>query len=88
LKTILLRICNDRGLHARAAAKFVKLVAEFSADVTVTKGGQKVPGQSILGLMTLAAAIGDTIEVGASGVDEEVALKAITTLIEDKFDEN
>ncbi len=88
MKSVLLSICNERGLHARAAAKFVRLVTEFSADVTVSKDGQKVTGHSILGLMTLAAAIGDTIEVSASGIDEAAALEAIAVLIEDKFGEN
>jgi phosphocarrier protein HPr len=88
LKNVLLSICNERGLHARAAAKFVRLVTEFSADVTVSKDGQKVTGHSILGLMTLAAAIGDTIEVSASGVDEVAVLEAIAGLIENKFGED
>jgi phosphocarrier protein HPr len=88
LKNVLLSICNERGLHARAAAKFVRLVSEFSADVTVSKDGQEVTGHSILGLMTLAAAIGDTIEVSVSGVDEAAALEAIAGLIENKFGEN
>jgi phosphocarrier protein HPr len=88
LKNVLLSICNERGLHARAAAKFVRLVTEFSADVTVSKDGQKVTGHSILGLMMLAAAIGDTIEVSASGVDEVAALEAIAGLIENKFGED
>jgi phosphocarrier protein HPr len=88
LKNVLLSINNERGLHARAAAKFVRLVTEFSADVTVSKDGQKVTGHSILGLMTLAAAIGDTIEVSASGIDEAAALEAISGLIESKFGEN
>jgi phosphocarrier protein HPr len=88
LKNVLLSICNERGLHARTAAKFVRLVNQFSADVTVSKDGQKVTGHSILGLMTLAAAIGDTIEVSASGIDEAAALEAITGLIANKFGEN
>ena len=88
MRIVFLRICNERGLHARAAAKFVKLVSEFSADVTVSKNSQKVTGHSILGLMTLAATIGDTIEVCVSGVDEEAALNAISNLINNKFGEN
>ena len=88
MKNVLLSICNERGLHARAAAKFVRLVTEFSADVTVSKDGQKVTGHSILGLMTLAAAIGDAIEVSASGVDEAAVLEAIAGLVENKFGEN
>ena len=75
-------------MHARAAAKFVKLVAEFSADVSVSKDGQKVTGNSILGLMMLAAAMDDAIKVSVSGADEIVAIKAITELIENKFEEN
>ena len=88
MRTVSLKICNQRGLHARAAAKFVKLVAEFSADVSVSKDGQKVTGNSILGLMTLAAAMGNTIEVTVSGADEIVAIEAIAELIENKFEEN
>ena len=88
MKSVLLSICNERGLHARAAAKFVGLVTEFSADVIVSKDGQKVTGHSILGLMTLAAALGDTIEVSASGIDEVAVLEAIAGLIENKFGEN
>ena len=88
MRTVSLKICNQRGLHARAAAKFVKLVAEFSAVVTVSKDGQKVAGNSILGLMMLAAAMGNTIEVTVSGADEIVAIEAIAELIENKFEEN
>lgn len=88
MKTVSLKISNQRGLHARAAAKFVKLVAEFNADVSVSKDGQKVTGNSILGLMMLAAAMDDAIEVSVSGADEIVAIKAITELIENKFEEN
>ena len=87
MKTVLLNICNERGLHARAAVKFVRLVAEFSVDVFVSKDGHKVTGHSILGLMMLAAGVGDKIEVSVSGVDEAVALEAITLLIENKFEE-
>ena len=88
MRTVSLKICNQRGLHARAAAKFVKLVAEFSADISVSKDGQKVTGNSILGLMMLAAAMGNTIEVTVSGADEIVAIEAIAELIENKFEEN
>ena len=63
-------------------------MAEFSADVTVSKDGQKVTGNSILGLMMLAAAMGNTIEVTVSGADEIVAIEAIAELIENKFEEN
>ena len=83
-----MNICNERGLHARAAAKFVRLVAGFSVDVFVSKDGHRVTGHSILGLMMLAAGIGDKIEVSVSGTDEAAALEAITMLIENKFEEN
>ncbi|MEE3000284.1 MAG: HPr family phosphocarrier protein [Pseudomonadota bacterium] len=88
MRTALIKICNRRGLHARAAAKFVKLVAEFNADVFVSKDDKKVTGQSILGLLTLAAALGDTIKVSATGVDEGAVIEAIAKLVERKFDEN
>lgn len=83
-----LKIQNQRGLHARAAAKFVKLVGAFEADVWVGKNGQEVSGLSIMGLLMLAAAPGDTISVKTSGNDEAAALKAITELVENKFEEN
>jgi len=82
-----LTICNERGLHARAAAKFVKLAGEFEAEVLVAKDGQEVSGLSIMGLMMLAAAPGDVIAVSVSGKDEKSALQAITELVENKFEE-
>ena len=60
-------ICNQRGLHARAAARFVKTAAEFDAEVTVRKNGTEVSGRSIMGLMMLAAAPGTVIEVVGTG---------------------
>ncbi|CAA7625435.1 phosphohistidinoprotein-hexose phosphotransferase component of N-regulated PTS system (Npr) [Magnetospirillum sp. LM-5] len=80
-------ICNRRGLHARAAAKFVKLVATFDAQVHVAHRGTEVSGMSIMGLMMLAAAPGCSIEMRASGPDAGPALDAICTLIDQKFDE-
>lgn len=82
-----LTICNERGLHARAAAKFVKLAAEFDADITVSKDGQSVSGGSIMGLMMLAAGIGSSISVSISGVDSGNAMDAIADLIANKFGE-
>ena len=82
-----LTIRNQRGLHARAAAKFVKLAAEYDADITVSKDGQSVSGGSIMGLMMLAAGIGSTIDVSITGVDCETAMDAIAALIDDKFGE-
>ena len=83
-----LTIVNQRGLHARAAAKFVKLAEEFEAEISVTKGDTTVSGRSIMGLMMLAAAPGCTIRVAAEGADAEAALDAIAKLVDDKFDED
>lgn len=83
-----LTIINQRGLHARAAAKFVKLAETFEAEISVTKGDTTVSGRSIMGLMMLAAAPGCTIRVEAEGVDAEAALEAIAKLVDDKFDED
>ena len=82
-----LTICNERGLHARAAAKFVKLVGEFEAVLTVEKDGQLVDGRSIMGLMMLAAGIGTTISVASEGKQADDALDAVEALIADKFGE-
>lgn len=82
-----LTICNQRGLHARAASKFVKLAAEFDADIQVSKDGQSVSGRSIMGLMMLAAGIGTTIDVACEGADADSALTAIAELVEDRFGE-
>lgn len=80
-------IRNERGLHARAAAKFVKTVDEFDAVISVSKDGQTVSGSSIMGLMMLAAGIGSEIEVSAEGNDAANALDAIEQLIDDRFGE-
>lgn len=81
-------IINQRGLHARAAAKFVKLVGEFSSEIEVTKDGETVSGSSIMGLMMLAAATGCSIHVSATGIDAGEAVEAVASLVESKFDED
>jgi len=81
-------IANRRGLHARAAAKFVKLAATFDAQVTVGHRGTEVSGLSIMGLMMLAAAPGCRIELRAGGPQAEQVLDALCELIERKFDED
>jgi phosphocarrier protein len=81
-------IANSRGLHARAAAKFVKLAETFDADVTVCNRGQEVSGRSIMGLMMLAASPGTTIEIRASGAAAIDALTALGQLVDDKFHED
>jgi len=81
-------IANRRGLHARAAAKFVKLAATFNAQVTVGHRGTEVSGISIMGLMMLAAAPGCSIDISAQGADAQAALDALTDLVDRKFDED
>ena len=80
-------IVNQRGLHARASAKFVQLVDSFNAQVTVEKDGVSVGGTSIMGLMMLAASPGCCIRVGAAGADAVEVLDALQELIADKFGE-
>jgi phosphocarrier protein HPr len=81
-------IGNRRGLHARAAAKFVKLCATYDAQVTVSHRGTEVSGLSIMGLMMLAAAPGCSIDLHAAGPQAGDALAALVNLIERKFDED
>ena len=80
-------IINKRGLHARASAKFVKMVEQFDAEVLVTRGGETVGGTSIMGLMMLSAGPGTTIVVSATGVDAEAAVAALAELVGSKFNE-
>ena len=78
-------ICNKRGLHARAAAKFVKLADTFDADLKVAKNGSLVSGRSIMGLMMLAASIGSTIELRATGPEAQTAIDAMAELVNNGF---
>lgn len=82
-----LEIKNRLGLHARAAALLVQTVAQFDAEITVSKDDQAVNGKSILGLMMLAAGQGSCIDVVAQGADAQAALEAISALVEAKFNE-
>ena len=81
-------IANQRGLHARAAAKFVKVAADYEASIRVCHGGTEVCGTSIMGLMMLAASKGSTISVSAEGQDADAAIAAIASLISKRFDED
>lgn len=83
-----LAITNQRGLHARASAKFVKCAETFDAAITVSRDGQSVPGTSIMGLMMLAASMGTSITVEASGPQADAALRALAELVARKFDED
>ncbi len=80
-------IINKRGLHARASAKFVTTVSSFDAEVKVEKDGMKVGGDSIMGLMMLAASPGCCITVTASGAEAKAVLEALAVMIADKFGE-
>jgi phosphocarrier protein HPr len=80
-------ICNKRGLHARASAKFVQTVERFDAEVRVTRGGETVGGTSIMGLMMLAASPGTTIMVEATGQEAAEVVEALATLIDSRFGE-
>jgi phosphocarrier protein len=80
-------IINKRGLHARASAKFVKMVEQFDAEIQVTRGNETVGGDSIMGLMMLSAGPGTTITVSATGIDAEAAVAALAELVGNKFNE-
>ena len=82
-----LQIVNQRGLHARASAKFVQVAGAYQASVDVEKDGTKVGGTSIMGLMMLAASPGCSIRVTASGPEAEKVMTAIEELVADKFGE-
>jgi phosphocarrier protein HPr len=80
-------ICNKKGLHARASAKFVQTVEKFDAEVRVTRGAESVGGTSIMGLMMLAAAPGTSITVEATGAEAGAVVEALATLIDSRFGE-
>ena len=82
-----LTIINKLGLHARAAAKFVACTSAFSSNIQVGKDGQQVDGKSIMSAMMLAAGKGSVLELEIQGSDEEAALDALKTLIENRFHE-
>lgn len=82
-----LAICNQRGLHARASAKFVKTASEFESEIHVSKDGTTVDARSIMGLLMLGAGIGSSIDVSATGPDAEAAMAALTDLVARRFDE-
>jgi len=81
-------ITNKRGLHARASAKFVNLASELDAKIEVEKDGSRVCGTSIMGLMMLGAAMGDTIIIHCDGDYAELAIEKLATLVETRFGED
>jgi phosphocarrier protein len=86
--TRVLEICNKKGLHARASAKFVQTVEKFEADVKVKRGQEVVGGTSIMGLMMLAAGPGSTITVEATGREAHAVIDALTALVSGRFTEH
>ncbi len=85
--TRVLTIVNEKGLHARASAKLVELVEGFDADAEVSKDGLSVTGDSIMGLLMLAASRGTEIEVSTSGAEADALADAIEALVADRFGE-
>ncbi|MAI49736.1 MAG: HPr family phosphocarrier protein [Rhodospirillaceae bacterium] len=84
----ILKIVNDRGLHARAAAKFTATAERFEAEIRVSNGRESVNGRSIMGLLLLGAARGTKVTVFAEGVDASPAMSAIIELVADGFGED
>jgi phosphocarrier protein HPr len=82
-----IRIGNRRGLHARASAKFVNLASQLDATIEVEKDGNRVCGTSIMGLMMLGAAMGDSVTIHVSGMGAEGALERLAQLVEERFGE-
>jgi phosphocarrier protein HPr len=80
-------ISNRLGLHARASAKLTKLAGGFNCDVHMSRNGRRVNAKSIMGVMMLAAGLGSEVEIETEGADEQAAMEAIVTLIDDKFGE-
>ena len=83
-----LPIINKKGLHARATAKFVQCVDQFNAEITVTRCGETVNGNSIMGILTLGAAMGSTITITARGAEADAALTALSALVANRFYES
>ena len=81
-------ICNQRGLHARASAKFVKLASSFESEIRVTRDGVTVDARSIMGLLMLGAGIGCGVDIEAEGPDAAEAVEALSDLVARKFDED
>lgn len=86
--TRVLDIINEKGLHARASAKFVETVEDHDANAEVTRDGMNASGDSIMGLLMLAASKGTSIEVKTSGPDAEPLMDALAALVANKFGED
>ena len=84
----IVEVRNRRGLHARASAKFVTMASQIDAAIEVEKDGNKVCGTSIMGLMMLGAAMGDSITISATGIGAEQAVEQLSALVEARFHED
>lgn len=87
MTNISLKIVNEKGLHARASAKLVEVVEAFDARAEVSKDGMSASGDSIMGLLMLAASRGSSIDIETSGADAQALADALTALVADKFGE-
>jgi phosphocarrier protein HPr len=85
--TRVMKICNEKGLHARASAKFVQVVEKYDAQVSVSRNAESVGGNSIMGLMMLGAGIGTSITVKAIGAQAADVVAALDALVADRFGE-
>jgi phosphocarrier protein len=85
--TRVMKICNEKGLHARASAKFVQVVEKYDARVSVSRSSESVGGDSIMGLMMLGAGIGTSITVKATGTQAADVIAALDELVSGKFGE-
>jgi len=81
-------IVNKLGLHARAASRLVNCASGFAADIQIARGARSVNAKSIMGVLTLAAAIGTELEIRADGADEQAAVEALVVLIRERFGED
>ena len=88
MASMILKIVNEKGLHARASARFVEVVEAHDAMATVTKDGMEVSGDSIMGLLMLAASRGTSIEVQTSGAQAEALAAALDALVANRFGED
>ncbi len=88
MPTRILPIVNEKGLHARASAKFVEVVESFDAEARVRREGEECAGDSIMGLLMLAASRGTTIEVTTSGPQADALMEALAALVADRFGED
>lgn len=88
MPTRVLKIVNEKGLHARASARFVEVVEAHDAEARVSRDGEECAGDSIMGLLMLAASRGTTIEVSTSGPEADALMAALVALVADRFGED